>query len=381
MDLNSRSESLKNRLALETKVRDAALSLRKLHANNKKLVCQADDQLETANRKLDYVSKEMWDVAQRSWSHQRHLMQHTAAVLAIAATQSVEHNSTTGSFSEPSTLKDALAALSIKDHEIQILRTQPPAPKCKCQKMGVVVKELEEQRAKVNSLEKELNDNQELSQLLAGERIDKQDLYRQVQALKREMRTIKADNPSPTQESLKCKLKEAIEEADLLYRRNLETNEQLTQLYLEIPELHHSPDQETHEPDTRFTMEKFTAKVDGLIQENHDLIDKILELQERNVQLTRRLNTSSNDSLSDEKLSLSEVEDIVTELQTLLEQVEDKADHLQSELARERSNNQALYETKQNVEQKLSSKIQQLQSELETKDILCTKYQQILNTI
>lgn len=381
MNLNTRSESLKNRLGLETKVRDAALSLRKLHASNKKLVSQADDQLEAANRKLDQVTKEMWDVAQRTWSHQRQLMQHTAAVLAIAATQPMEQVSTKGSFAEPATLKDALAALSIKENELQILRTQAPAPKCQCHKLDSVRKELDEQKARVVSLEKELDDNHELSQLLAGERVDKQDLFRQVQALKREIRIMKTDAPSPTQESLKIKLKEATEEADLLYRRNLETNEQLTQLYLEIPELHHSPDQESHEQDTRFTMEKFADKIDGLVQENHDLIDKILELQERNVQLTRRLATSDPSSLNDEKLSLTEVEDIVAELQSLLEQVEDKADHLQSELARERSNNQALYKTKQNIENELTFKISQLQSELETKDILCTKYQQILNAI
>ncbi|KAI0219179.1 hypothetical protein L0F63_001908, partial [Massospora cicadina] len=380
INLNSRSESLKDNLSLEIKVHDAALSLRKLHANNKNLVSQADEQLNAANRKLNHIRKEMWDVAQRSWSRQQQLMQHTAAVLVIAATQPMEQVSSQGSFTEPSTLKDALAALSVKEQELQILRTQSLAPKCQCYKLDIVKKELDEQKAKVTLLGREVNDNRELSQILAGERIDKQELFRQVQSLKHELKTLKAASFLTAQENLEFKLKEATEEADLLYRCNMETTQKLSQLYHKIPEIIRQIWIRRIKTPI-FTVEKFITKIDGIIQENNDLIDKILELQERNVQLTRRLANPFPNPPNEEMLSISEVEGIITELKSLLEQVESKADHLQSELAREKSNNQALYEIKQNLETDLNSKIHQLQSDLETKELLCAKYQQILGAL
>jgi len=71
------------RLSLESKIREAAQSLLKLHADNKKLARQASDHLEAANRKVDQVATELWKLTQLAADLQRTLLQHTSGVLAL----------------------------------------------------------------------------------------------------------------------------------------------------------------------------------------------------------------------------------------------------------------------------------------------------------
>ncbi|KAF9984657.1 hypothetical protein BGZ65_012956 [Modicella reniformis] len=81
--LNSRIDALTARLSIETKIRDAAQSLLKLHANNKKLARQSSDHLEAANQKVDQVATELWKLSQLAADFQRTLLQHTSGVLAL----------------------------------------------------------------------------------------------------------------------------------------------------------------------------------------------------------------------------------------------------------------------------------------------------------
>ncbi|KAF9550386.1 hypothetical protein EC957_000688 [Mortierella hygrophila] len=81
--LSSRIAALTARLSLESKIREAAQSLLKLHADNKKLARQASDHLEAANRKVDQVATELWKLTQLAADLQRTLLQHTSGVLAL----------------------------------------------------------------------------------------------------------------------------------------------------------------------------------------------------------------------------------------------------------------------------------------------------------
>ncbi|KAG0293098.1 hypothetical protein BGZ96_003321 [Linnemannia gamsii] len=81
--LSSRIAALTARLSLESKIREAAQSLLKLHADNKKLARQASDHLESANRKVDQVATELWKLTQLAADLQRTLLQHTSGVLAL----------------------------------------------------------------------------------------------------------------------------------------------------------------------------------------------------------------------------------------------------------------------------------------------------------
>ncbi|KAI1318248.1 hypothetical protein EDD11_006944 [Mortierella claussenii] len=81
--LISRIAALTARLSLESKIREAAQSLLKLHADNKKLARQASDHLEAANQKVDQVATELWKLTQLAADLQRTLLQHTSGVLAL----------------------------------------------------------------------------------------------------------------------------------------------------------------------------------------------------------------------------------------------------------------------------------------------------------
>ncbi|KAF9346085.1 hypothetical protein BGX26_002435 [Mortierella sp. AD094] len=81
--LSSRIAALTARLSLESKIREAAQSLLKLHADNKKLARQASEHLEAANRKVDHVATELWKLTQLASDLQKTLLQHTSGVLAL----------------------------------------------------------------------------------------------------------------------------------------------------------------------------------------------------------------------------------------------------------------------------------------------------------
>ncbi|RKP07648.1 hypothetical protein THASP1DRAFT_30539 [Thamnocephalis sphaerospora] len=80
--LQARVQSQGARLALETKIREAARNLARLHANNRELSRQANDQLQSSNRKVDQVATELWKLTQRAADVQRRLLQHTAGTLS-----------------------------------------------------------------------------------------------------------------------------------------------------------------------------------------------------------------------------------------------------------------------------------------------------------
>ncbi|CAL1700354.1 unnamed protein product [Somion occarium] len=64
--LSSRLVALNKKLQLETKMRDAALSLSKANASYKNVSKQSADQLDAANRKVETAQKELWKVSERA---------------------------------------------------------------------------------------------------------------------------------------------------------------------------------------------------------------------------------------------------------------------------------------------------------------------------
>lgn len=82
-----------SKLSLESKIREAASSLARLHASNKRLSRQATDHLATANRKVDQVATELWKLTQRAGEVQRKLLQHMAGVLSLGIRKLEEKHS------------------------------------------------------------------------------------------------------------------------------------------------------------------------------------------------------------------------------------------------------------------------------------------------
>jgi Up-regulated During Septation len=82
--LTSRLGALTKKLALETKIRDAALSLSKVNASHKKVSQQTTDQLNAANARVESAQKEYWKVSNRANEVHKKLMEHRAGVLSFS---------------------------------------------------------------------------------------------------------------------------------------------------------------------------------------------------------------------------------------------------------------------------------------------------------
>ena len=75
---------LKKRLTLETKVRDAALSLAKVNAPHTSVSKQTTEQVNTANSKVESVQKDVWILSEQVNAVHRRLMEHRASVLSYS---------------------------------------------------------------------------------------------------------------------------------------------------------------------------------------------------------------------------------------------------------------------------------------------------------
>lgn len=108
--LSSRIDATRRKLVLESKLRDAALSLSRLHStngresmiggpgnspkrhrrsamgsrsSNSELLSKTDDELATSSRKCEELAQELWKLEKRSQELQRRLLEHTAGVLQL----------------------------------------------------------------------------------------------------------------------------------------------------------------------------------------------------------------------------------------------------------------------------------------------------------
>lgn len=75
---------MNKKLQLETKIRDAALSLSKANASYKDVSKQSSEQLDNANRKVEAAQKELWKISERVNEVQRKLLEHNASVLSYS---------------------------------------------------------------------------------------------------------------------------------------------------------------------------------------------------------------------------------------------------------------------------------------------------------
>ncbi|KAI5809045.1 Up-regulated during septation-domain-containing protein [Peziza echinospora] len=91
--LSSRIDAAKRKLALESKVRDAALSLSRLYNNKKgkrrsllggnEMTTKTDEELVQSNLKVEQLVQELWGLNNRVVEIQRRLLQHGAGILGM----------------------------------------------------------------------------------------------------------------------------------------------------------------------------------------------------------------------------------------------------------------------------------------------------------
>ncbi|KAH0840238.1 Up-regulated during septation-domain-containing protein [Lanmaoa asiatica] len=82
--LKIRLTAMQKKVELETKIRDAALSLSRVNAAHKKVSKQTEEQLETAERKVAAGQKELWRVSERTSEVYRKLLEHRTGVLGYS---------------------------------------------------------------------------------------------------------------------------------------------------------------------------------------------------------------------------------------------------------------------------------------------------------
>lgn len=75
---------MSKKLNLETKIRDAAVSLSKVNASHKRVSKQTEEQLESANRRVESAQRELWRVSERSNEVHKKLLEHRAGVLGFS---------------------------------------------------------------------------------------------------------------------------------------------------------------------------------------------------------------------------------------------------------------------------------------------------------
>lgn len=82
--LKIRLAATEKKLNLDTKMRDAALSLSRINATHMKSSKQTDEQLEAAERKVTATQREYWHVSDRTREVRRRLLEHCAGVLGYS---------------------------------------------------------------------------------------------------------------------------------------------------------------------------------------------------------------------------------------------------------------------------------------------------------
>ncbi|KAG6902457.1 hypothetical protein C0995_016318 [Termitomyces sp. Mi166 len=82
--LSTRLEAMSKKLTLETKIRDAAVSLSKLNASTQKTSKQTEEQLAAANKRVDAAQQELFRLSERTHEVHRRLLEHRAGVLSYS---------------------------------------------------------------------------------------------------------------------------------------------------------------------------------------------------------------------------------------------------------------------------------------------------------
>ncbi|KAI6100175.1 Up-regulated during septation-domain-containing protein [Pisolithus sp. B1] len=82
--LKIRLAAMEKKLNLDTKMRDAALSLSRINATHVKSSKQTDEQLEAAERKVAATQKEYWHISERTREVRQRLLEHCAGVLGYS---------------------------------------------------------------------------------------------------------------------------------------------------------------------------------------------------------------------------------------------------------------------------------------------------------
>ncbi|KAK9762971.1 hypothetical protein K7432_010770 [Basidiobolus ranarum] len=340
-------EDLKAKLKTEMRMRDGAATLIRAQ-KDKKLSKQARGQFETSERRVGQLSSEIWRLSQSTnYIHQR-LLQHTAVILGRAFqgedipsdyNRNEQRNSSIGD--DPiSILKEQLSAMSSKldsiidskeehangninpeishehkprcsinswgsekDETIHLLTEQVSSLKAELQFAQEKLVDFERKSAsqevdnpRVNdlvrtSLKNAIVEKERYRIELEKEKALRADLVRQMEELQHK---VDQNSTSGHEENLRTTLEESIRDFDALKEENQYYNDALRQLFALCPNYSPTHTYSDDEEEEKFTLDGFMDRITYLIEENHHLMDRVLELQSENEQHRSKARQSRN---------------------------------------------------------------------------------------
>ncbi|ORX80855.1 hypothetical protein K493DRAFT_96574 [Basidiobolus meristosporus CBS 931.73] len=321
------------------RLRDGAATLVRAQ-KDKKLCRQARDQFESSERRVGQLSSEIWRLSQSTnYIHQK-LLEHTAAVLgqsfqnknpapkaqpsshsendaiSILKTQLTEMSSKLDAIMDSRdevrnsvdysdvmnrerkswySVDHRYSWQSGKDETIHQLTEQVNSLKTELQHAQDKIVDYERKSAatdvdnpRVNelvrsSLKNAIVEKERYRIELEKERSLRNELANQIEALQR----TSSQNPESGLEdkgvhNLRSQLEESIRDIDLLREENEDVKDTLRQLFALCPNYSPNHTYADDEEEEKFTLDGFVNRISYLVEENHHLMDRVLELQSEN---------------------------------------------------------------------------------------------------
>ncbi|RHZ51597.1 hypothetical protein Glove_476g10 [Diversispora epigaea] len=306
--LTTRITALTSKLSLESKIREAASSLARLHASNKRLSRQATDHLSQANRKVDQVATELWKLTQRAGEVQRRLLQHMAGILSMGLRKLEENQAQlVQNPVQNSSLPVGTNGIDNLFNEIMGMNTKGSDP---------VLME------KVTNLENSLHT---AHQTLADARLALKRKDKEIEELKQKVDETSAETRERTIAELRSELEEVGSRLDMILRKNIANNRKRDS---------NSDIEESAEPDYRgsfYRLSTMTTATQHLQKEQYkNISDNLGELEKaledyvfRLYKLEQELNSIKNNSDDDTK-SLQQNNNVQENLERSKDEVESR---------------------------------------------------------
>ncbi|RKP14932.1 hypothetical protein BJ684DRAFT_18704 [Piptocephalis cylindrospora] len=360
--LRARVEGLTARLALESQIRAAAENLARLHAGNARLAEQAESQLAAATRKVDMVATELWKLSQRAAEAEKRLLQHTAAALVHGVRQA-EIEARAGSArltgEEGETLAETVETLETQLAEERtrnkILEDRLSSAEDDQGELRTVLqaslKEAVQEREEAKRRILEVQDAWDRDKIeKEQERVERARMERErEEGAERERRMVREKERLL---ELQSRLRDATEDVDGLQARARDTEEMLRGVWNRIgssstPSFSPSgsnsfrsigrggDDTDSQVPASPgvFGMEALVTKMDRIIRERGDLLDKVLSLQDRNEALSRQVDGGKEAQAAADRGRKANEQDLEQTIQNLQADLEElKGDRSRWEL-------------------------------------------------
>ncbi|KAK9764050.1 hypothetical protein K7432_008795 [Basidiobolus ranarum] len=344
LEYNVSIEALKTKLQHEIKIRDGASSMVNAQTD-RKLMEQAQEQLSNSERRVDQLSSELWRVTQIVAHLQRTFLEHIGAVLAesirqrtdapvasvlasrpreaqLSRSQSVEDVS----INDISDLSTQLTNISykleafVKSHsearplhgDLDVYSGSGPVPEfpktSPDSSLGDKDQRIQELTMQVARLQEELKETKEMytnpvksshpieetvkespkQQMPQEKRGFRRQAKKRHSIITQDLNTFDEEDKDQMIYKLRLKVEEYSTCISQLNEEKAELLSSLRLLYLHVPDLSLSRDSSiSSKEESGIDVEKLGRRIDQLIQENHKLLDRVVNLQHKNQRLRK----------------------------------------------------------------------------------------------